>query len=155
MGNKAGRLCLLHQVTDLEEQHLKYRCQTSLGKIEGLVKSEDELYHAISVILDFYKTDQIEVSIKILEYDKIKGLCIRSFPQTYLTQNILSLINLCVGGQSGTDLIHLPYQGTILDQPNLFIQAYYIYVGEVSRFYRTKKEKENTQEFKGKPTIGK
>ena len=49
-----------------------------------------------------------------------------------------------MGGFSGTELIHLPFSGTILEQPNLFIEGYQIYIDEYNK-YRQYKDSTNKE----------
>lgn len=99
--------------------------------------------------MGLYKTDRIEVALKQfkLRNGRITGICPKSFPKSEETIELLSLINICVGGQSGTELIHLPYGGTILNQPNKFIEAYFVFVNEYNKYLKSKipKERGKTQ----------
>lgn len=44
------------------------------------------------------------------------------------------LILQCLGGMSGTDLVILPNEGGLLDQPAYFVQAHAIVIGEIAKY---------------------
>lgn len=145
MGNKRGRLCLLYQV-DLEEDKLRYGAKL----ISGEVDSEESFLESVSKILEAFKTDRIEVALKSFRLPdnqdkRISGICLKSFPRTRLTSRLIEMLNMCMGGQSGVELIHLPFAGTILNQPNIFIQAYFIYSDEVNKFLKESMPKHETK----------
>lgn len=56
------------------------------------------------------------------------------------TWQILSLVNETTGGEN-TDILHLPYPGTILDQPPWFREAVRIVASERNRHRREQMEK--------------
>lgn len=143
MGNVTGRLCFFYQI-DLSEDILSYWYETKEGRFSGEVYNEEEFNQAIQEILDAYKTDKIEVALKRFKIvgQKVTGICAKSFPRTDLTRQLLSMINLCVGGASATEIMQLPYEGTILQQPNVFVEAYYIFVDEYNRFIKMKTPKD-------------
>jgi hypothetical protein len=144
MGIKSGRLCLVYQIQDLSINNLV--CNNG-----DIITSDEELYISINKLLEEYKTDKFD---KVLKFFKSKdfnvsGICLKSLPVTSLTNRLLNLINLCVGGQNGTDLIHLPFEGTVLEQPNVFIEAYHIFVEEINKWYDLKsKEKPKDETHK-------
>ena len=139
MGQKRGRLCMLYQV-DFDEHTLLYSGDSRSGKISGEIKSEQEFTQGIDELLSIYATDRLEVALKriSLKDSRISGVCPKSFPKTPFTSELLGLLNICLGGSNGTDLIHLPFEGRIIDQPNIFIEAYFIYVSEYSRWIKPK-----------------
>jgi hypothetical protein len=87
-----------------------------------------------------YKTDRVEIALKRITdlKTKVSGICMKSFPHTPLTEHLLSRIYLCIGGANGTDLVHLPEHGSILEQSNIFIQAYNVYLSEYHKFMKSK-----------------
>jgi hypothetical protein len=144
IGARRGRLCFSYQL-DLDEDYLKYSCKTKDEEVGGIVKSIDEFYYAVNEILTLYKTNRIEVALKqfTLNESNVSGVCPKSFPKTKLTSGLLSILNLTIGGQSGTELMQLPYSGTILQQPNVFIEAYYIFVDEYNKYTKEMYKVEN------------
>ena len=148
MGRKPGRVCFLYQI-DFSEVTLEFYSKTPIESISGTIESYEDFYSAISRILEFHKTDRVEVGLKRIgiKGKTSRGICVKSFPQTKLTAKILSMLNLCLGGQNGTELVHLPESGTIFDQSNIFIESFYIYVDEVSKYNRIKRieKKEDTK----------
>lgn len=145
MGKRSGRICLLYQI-DFDEDKLEYRVIAREDKLEGVVESEEQLYDVVSDLLDIYKTERLEVALKFFKFEKINGICPKSFPRTQLTVKILSILNLCVGGESGTEVKFFPYPGGILEQSNLFVQAYYIWCDEYSKFIKYIRQKSKTKD---------
>ena len=47
----------------------------------------------------------------------------------------------CLGGMSGTDLVILPNEGGLLDQPAYFVQAHSIIVAEIARYRKELEQK--------------
>ena len=66
------------------------------------------------------------------------GLCIKSlqFPSDIITE--IQLVSDCTDGDG--NLIHLPYPGTILQQPSIFMDFAALVQSERSKLERTKKE---------------
>lgn len=85
------------------------------------------------------------------EDSKVSGICMKSFPKSQLSLHLLSKLNLCLGGENGNELKHLPFKGTILDQPNLFIEAYYVYTDEVSKYRKEIMDKAKEDSKKNNP----
>ena len=146
MGSRPGRLCLLYQV-DLAEDVLEYKTITRQGPLNGEIRTDDDLYIAFIKLLEHHKTDRIEL---ILKYIKLKGtrssgLCPKSVPKTDLSIKLLGVLNLCLGGENGNQLTHMPFQGTVMNQPNIFIEAYYIWVDEYSKYMKTKDKKQDNK----------
>jgi len=139
MGNKRGRLCFIYQL-DFDEHTLYYKCKVEQEEISEEVHSDNEFQQSLGFILEMYKTDRVEGGLKRfgLKDTKISGICIKSFPKSPLTSKLLELIYLCTGGQSGVDLVHLPFEGTVLDQPNIFIEAYSIFTQEYNKYMKEK-----------------
>lgn len=146
MGARKGRLCFLFQL-DFDEYTLEYDCKVPDGEAKGEVHSLEEFYSACSRILGLYKINRIEVALKQfkLKNSRLYGICPKSFPRSDEVTHLLSLINLCVGGQSGTELMQLPYPGTILEQPNKFIEAYYIFTNEYNKYVKSKTPKDKNE----------
>lgn len=142
IGNRPGRLCMLYQV-DLELDTLEYNCSNSKGEVHGIITSLDDLTHALTQLLELLKAPTVAPVLKFikLRHSRSGGLCPKSFPRLPLTNNLISRLQLCVGGQNGTELVHLPYKGTILEQPNLFIQAFNVYADEVSKHTQSLRQK--------------
>jgi len=130
MGRSNGRICLLYQVDDYA---FSYQASFKGKSISGTVTSEEEFYDAVESLLDTYMTDRIEVALKFFKYKGLRGICPKSLPISELSRRLLSLLTLTCGGKHGTELIHLPESGQILDQSNLFLTSYFIYRGEVTR----------------------
>lgn len=148
MGSRRGRLCLLYQV-DFESDKLRYSGESKIGKASGLISSEPELYRAIDELLSVYAVDRVEVGLRRISLDgSVSGVCVKSFPKTKLSSDILGLLNICLGGQTGTDLVHLPYSGTILDQPNIFIEGFYVYMNEHSKYWKQKQKADTPKKRK-------
>jgi hypothetical protein len=147
MGKRSGRLCFLYQL-ELGDDKLTYTCKSPESTLQGEVETFEDFQDSISLILELYNTDRIEVALKQFRLvgTSFRGICPKSLPRLPLTSYLLDMIYTCVGGENGTDLINLPFEGTILDQPNLFIQAYNIYVNEQSRWLREKTSKNREQE---------
>lgn len=146
MGARPGRLCLLYQV-DFGEDVLEYKTVTRQGPLSGDIKSEDDMYLAIQKLSEHHKTDKVDL---VLRYIKLKGkrlsgVCPKSVPKTDMSIRLLSLLNTCLGGDNGTQLLHLPFPGTIIDQPNIFIESHYIWIDEYSRFMKAQREKEKSK----------
>ena len=140
MGNKSGRICLIHQI-DFDNDILEYNSYIKSGNVSGVIRSGNEFDYAVDRILSLHGTDRIESALRQIRYKNLTGVCIKSFPRTHLTNALLSLLMLCMGGYSGTELIHLPCTGTILDQPNIFIEAYNIWVNEYnSKVHQDRKD---------------
>jgi hypothetical protein len=143
MGKLRGRLCLLHQI-DFDTDTLLYDVHNKLGEsASGEINSVDELMTSISEILSIHKTDDVEIALKFikLKNSRLSGLCIKSFPRTLLTNMLFNRLSLCLGGENNTDLVHLPDAGTILDQSNIFIQAFNIYRDEKNKYsFQTQKK---------------
>lgn len=133
MGEKAGRLCFLYQL-DFDEHILSFESKAENEEIQGTISSLEEFYSAVQKILDLHKTERIEVALKKIRLGNIYGVCIKSFPRTPFSSYLLGLINLCVGGESGMEMAHLPFQGTILEQPNLLVEVYNIWCDELSKW---------------------
>lgn len=92
-----------------------------------------------------FDTNKVEEVIKLIRSDTTSGLCPKSFQQLPKITYWLRQVYLCMGGYSGQELVHLPYDGTILDQPNIFIQVYETYVNErniYNEYIIEKEEKE-------------
>lgn len=145
MGKRAGRLCLFYQV-DLGEDTLEYDTINTLGHIYGEIKSNDDLFYSTGKLLEFYKTDKVDLVLKYirLQGTRISGVCPKSYPKSDLSIRLLGKLNICLGGSNGTELVHLPYEGTIFDQPNIFIEAFYIWVDEFNKYIKSKpKPKQN------------
>ena len=134
MGQRSGRLCFLYQV-DFSEP-LTFSSDSKDGKVEGEINSEEDFYNAVDQILSFHKTDRIEIALKRIRMKGVSGVCPKSFPRTETTSLLLRKLNLCLGGDSNNELVHLPYAGTILDQPNLFIEAFYVWSDELTKWLR-------------------
>lgn len=132
MGVNKGRICLIHQI-DFDNDSLEYNSKTSSGSVSGTIRSLNDFSRAISELLALHGDDRIELALKQINYNNQYGVCIKSFPQSQLSTRLLNTLFLCMGGFSGTELTQLPYNGTILDQPNIFIEAYNIWVGEYNK----------------------
>ena len=145
MGKTPGRVCMIYQI-DFDEDELEYSVKNRFNSVEGNIRNVEEFSAAISALLDFYKTDRVEVALKFIRPvgQRITGICPKSFPKTPLTIDILSKLNLCVGGANGTDLMNFPENGSLFDQPNIFIESYYVYVDEFNKFIRSQKESPKT-----------
>jgi len=142
MGNRTGRVCLTYQV-DFSEDALEYYSFVKGDQVSGRIVSYEDFYHAIDKLLTLHKTDRIELALKFIKIRTrngvISGVCPKSFPRTQLTLQLLSKLNLCIGGPNGTDLIHLPFPGTLFDQQNLFVEAYFVYCDEYNKYIKTQK----------------
>ena len=143
MGSRPGRLCLLYQI-DFSEDVLEYKTITRQGPLSGEIKTDEDLYIAFFKLLEHHKTDKIELILKYIKYKghRISGVCPKSVPKTDLSIKLLGMLNICLGGENGNQLVHLPFEGTIIDQPNMFIEAYYIWVDEFARYMKAKQEKD-------------
>jgi len=149
MGNRPGRLCLIYQI-DFAEDVLEYKTITRQGPMNGEIKSEDDLYIAIIKLSEHHKTDKTDL---VLKYIKLKGsrsggICPKSVPKTDLSIKLLGMLNICLGGENGNQLVNLPFAGTIMDQPNLFIEGYYIWVDEFSKYTKSREERSKARSQK-------
>lgn len=128
---------------DFDEDKLYYDLKHKAPEFCGYVQSDIELYRIVKEILEIYSSDRLEIALKFftLENSRISGICLKSFPKSQLSLHLLSKLNLCLGGDNGNELKHLPFEGTILEQPNLFIEAYYIYTDEVSKYRKEMMDK--------------
>jgi len=132
---------MIYQV-DLGEDILEYNTVTREGPLNGEIKSIDDLYYGINKLLQHHKTERVDL---VLRYIRLKGtrssgLCPKSYPKSELSTRLLGKLNICLGGENGTELVHFPFDGTIMDQPNLFIEAFYVWVDELSRYIREKQK---------------
>lgn len=129
MGKVNGRICFINQV-DYDEFFPEFQ--------RVKLENEDDFLVAVDEVLDTFKIDRVEVALKRfgLWKSRIHGVCIKSFPKSLTTLHLLSLLNICLGGESGSELTNLPFEGGILDQSNLFLQAYSVYIDEHSRHMR-------------------
>ena len=73
-----------------------------------------------------------------------RGVCHKSFPLDKTALWYIGIIDLCHGGMSGMDLIRLPLDGTILDQPAIFYDVRNIII-ETRENLRPKKATEPAQ----------
>ena len=149
MGKRRGRLCFAYQIDFEEGDELEYSVTGRDSTINGNISSFETFEYAITQLLNFYRTERIEVALKFirLKNSNISGICPKSFPKSQLTIHLLGLLNLCMGGHNSTELVQLPYLGSILEQPNLFIEAYYIFVEEFNKWM---KQERQTQEEKAR-----
>lgn len=136
MGNHSGRLCFIHQIDFDNNDSLEWKSATRLGIESGVVDSIDSLMEGIDKLLTLHKTNRVEVALKFFRNTekRISGICAKSFPKTFLTNHLLGKLNLCLGGANGNELTHFPCEGTLFDQPNIFIIAYYVYLDELNKF---------------------
>lgn len=109
-------------------------------RLEGTITSLEEFYEVCSNIADFHVITQIERILKFIG----KGICPASFPLTETSVHLTWLVDQCLGGEGGTDLIHLPYGGGVLDQPALFFEAKDIIVSERAKWYNEHLPKEKS-----------
>jgi len=140
---------MLYQV-DLDEDVLLYHSVTREGEVSGEIKNADDLFDATSKLLEHHKTDRVDL---VLRYIKLKdtrssGICPKSYPKSDLSIRLLGKLNICLGGQSGLELVHFPYEGTIFDQPNIFIEAFYIWIDEYNKYMRVKQRTMQNQQSK-------
>lgn len=149
MGSKPGRLCLLYQV-DFAEDILLYKTITKQGPLNGEIRNDDDLYLSLYKLMEHHKTDRVDLVLKYIKFKgtRLSGVCPKSFPKTDLSIRLLGLLNMCLGGENGTQLVHLPFPGTILDQPNIFIESHYIWVDEFSKYMKVKQSKEKQPDRK-------
>jgi hypothetical protein len=132
MGKRNGRVCLLNY--DISELELEYNVTARGRSTVGKVVDTDDFYSIAEDILDIFSTTKIEVALKHFRAGSINGICIKSFPATLFTLQLLTLMRLCSGGQNGNDLVILPQSGGLLDQLNFFIDAFSVYIDERSKF---------------------
>ncbi len=132
MGKRNGRICLLHN--DISEIDLFYDVHSRGRQTSGRVEDNDDFTTIIEDILDIFSTTKIEVALKHFNTGNINGICVKSFPMTLFTAQLLTLTRLCSGGQNGNDLVILPESGGLLDQVNFFIDAFSVYIDERSKF---------------------
>ena len=139
MGKKNGRICLLYQI-DIDEDELTYSSRTKQKNIQGTVSSEGEFFNAISKLLEIHISDRIELALRLFKHQPsmLMGICAKSLPRTQLTNNLLNKIHVCLGGFNGDELVHLPFPGGLFDQPNIFVEAYYIYRDELAKHRKFK-----------------
>ena len=142
MGKSKGRVCLFYQI-DFDAEDELYFAKERDAKSIG---NDEELFAAVDYLLQTVGSTRVEIALKRIRSSTNAGICPKSFPRTELTSNLLELLNLCLGGENGMQLVHLPYAGTILDQPNIFLQAFYIYCDEVSKFIKESMPKQKKNE---------
>lgn len=95
----------------------------------------------IEVVLDKHNLPDHEIERALGKIDS--GVCIKSFPFTSTTMQLLELYQITHGGFSGTDLIMLPYPDrSVFDQPYVFFQASRIISEELSRGMQEEANKE-------------
>lgn len=142
MGNRSGRLCFIYQI-DFSEHTLTYDVKSQTGRLIGEVNSDEEFYDAVDKLLDNHKSDRIEIALKFfkLKGSRLVGICPKSFPRTELTSSLLSVIYMCMGTEG--QLLHLPFEGSILEQPNLFIEAHAIYLDEYNKFMNEERKQQD------------
>jgi hypothetical protein len=138
--NVKGKICLIYNF-EFEEDVLTYPIDKSRQDI-GIINSWNDLNYGFNLMSENWKTDEIEHIFKLISNNKIQGLCPKSYQLLPRIRTLLGHVHLCLGGYSGMELVQLPYPGTILDQPNIFIQVYNIYVDEKCKFdeYMRKEE---------------
>lgn len=140
MGKINGRLCLKYQI-DLDEDVLTFSAKAKDESLVGEVTDVDELFSAMSSVMALYKTGRVEVALKSFRVaNGISGICPKSLYRLPIVEQLLHMVFMCIGGYSGTELIHLPFPGTILDQPNMFIDAYNIVNSEYSKWNKEQDE---------------
>jgi hypothetical protein len=139
MGNRNGRICLINQI-DFDEDTLEYSSSVGKNSVGDFIKSDNGFTNAISQLLHLHATERVESAFKQIKYKNLFGVCLKSFPRSELTSRLLNLLMLCMGGFNGTELVHLPFEGTILDQPNIFIEAYNIYTSEYNSFVQEQRK---------------
>ncbi len=103
---------------------------------DGIVITEENLDEVIDSLLEKYETYRLEVAFKFIG----KGFCEKSYPVSSLSSYYIELVTLCQGGESGMELMHLPYNNCIQDTPSRFFHARSI-INE--SFNRVLREKEN------------
>jgi hypothetical protein len=67
-------------------------------------------------------------------------VCPRSFPISPQSFYFLDLYGRTFGGKYGTDLVHLPLGGGVVEQPNIFFEATDIIRSEHSKYVTKKME---------------
>lgn len=89
---------------------------------------------------ELYETDKVEILLGRIGL----GICLKAYPIERRVDQAIKVLNWCMGGPNGMDLLHLPYDGGIYDQPAYFIQAYEAIVQEKSDYlkeqYATEKD---------------
>ena len=103
--------------------------------------SEAALFEAIDVALRTYQTEDLQVVLKRLG----KGICPKSFPVTQQSLYFLDIYYKTHGGEYGTDLVHLPNSGGVLDQPNLFFVASDIIARVRSRYFKARLDEDKNK----------
>lgn len=113
-----GKECLLYR--DLKENPIKYSYKVrNIPELRGLIRSKEELFSVLDRALQLYKTEDLRVALKRMG----RGVCIKSLPVFQECYYFLDLYNKTHGGETGTELLHLPYSGGILEQPQIFFDA--------------------------------
>lgn len=113
-----GRECLLDR--DYAAHPISYSFKVrNQPEISGTIDSQESFYEAVDLAFRTYQTDDISTALRRIG----KGICPRSFPTSSQSLYFLDMYYLTHGGESGLDLVHLPNEGGILDQPSLFFRA--------------------------------
>lgn len=88
----------------------------------------------ITIALDVYRTNDTTIALRRIG----KGVCPKSFPISRQSYYFLELYDLTHGGEYGTELLHLPLTGGVLEQANIFHQACSVISTARSRIFREK-----------------
>ena len=85
--------------------------------------SKDQFFQELERACRQYETEDLPILLRRIG----KGVCIKSFPSTFLSTYLFNLVELC------RDFKSFPCPGGLLDQPALFFQAYAIVTSELDR----------------------
>jgi hypothetical protein len=80
------------------------------------ITSLDQLDEVIKGLSADLSTTDI---VALLQKPKL-GVCPRSYPIEQQSMRWIEMVNITGGGEMGSDLLHLPYDGNVMDQPNKF-----------------------------------
>lgn len=144
-----GRYCffsLNNDYLDIEPVE-KFDVSSRIGFDKSVV-DEESFYKAIEDIREKTGIDDIGSVLRFIG----KGLCPKSFPATITTKKLIELVSYCSGGESGTDLIRLPYDNlSLFDNPIIFLHAFNIINLERNKWLKERdKEIKNNKHGNGK-----
>ena len=122
-----GRLCLLTEEALTLLSNQRNSQISSLDQFDGLVES---------LSTDLSTTDIVALLKKV-------GVCPRSYAMDNQSMAWISMINITGGGEMGADLLHLPYEGNVMDQPNKFYDIRSTVLNLRSDLFRDRMNKAN------------
>lgn len=78
------------------------------------------------------------------------GICLLGIALTSRFAEDIRLLNLCMGGFSGTELVKLPYEGGVSDQPARLLKVYEIVRKEIDDYASSQESHTGTDDAHSK-----